>query len=151
VPDKGTYTVVPFTPTAGLTVDLSWDGVQANSNYGYRIPRPADSMFIGISNCPGDFRAPDANSQVEFLQNGCRRIGGGASLFYSTRPGPPSNEAVCRLKPNELYYINVAAINPVDGIFPGEHTCNDAAINSLTGCDINTVSRGNVFLRDATD
>jgi hypothetical protein len=140
--NKNTYTTVPFTPTANLTVDLSWDVVQANRDHGYPNPRPADSMFIGISPCPGDLRTPDASSADPWLENGCRRVGGGGSIFYSTLPGL-SNESVCRLVAGQTYYLNIVAANPEGGLEPGEHTCSTSAPNSANGCDVQAMHRGN--------
>jgi hypothetical protein len=141
--NKGGYTTVAFTPTPGLTVDMSWDVAQANGLHGYPNPRPADSMFIGISPCPGDLRTADAASSDPWLENGCRRVGGGGSIFYSTLPGA-SNENVCRLQAGQTYYFNVMAADPNGGLEIGEHTCSTSAPNSANGCDVQVVHRGTI-------
>lgn len=138
---RGGYTVIAFTPTEELTVTLTWDPAQANPGRGYRMPRPAESMFIGISRCPGDLRPSDSTSANPWLQEGCRRTGGGASLSYRTFGGP-SDVYVCRLEPGVVHYLTVAAVNPADGLTEGEHTCSETAPNSALGCDVQVVHSG---------
>jgi hypothetical protein len=125
--------VIPFTPLANLTVDISWDPVQANPQQGYPNARPAELMFLSISRCAGDLRPPQASSGDPFLQNGCRRLGSGGSLFYTTRVDVVSNEFFCRLEPGVVHYLLVSPVDPTDGVTLGEHTCG--AI-SVFGCDV---------------
>lgn len=133
---RGGYTVIPFTPTAKTVVTITWDTAQANPGQGYGKPRPAESMFIGISRCPGDLRPSDmGKSGNPWLQEGCRRTGGGASLLHRTMGGP-SNEFVCRVEPGVIHYLTVAAVNSADGLVIGEHTCSETAPNSALGCDV---------------
>lgn len=133
---RGGYTVIPFTPTAKTVVTISWDPAQANPGQGYGKPRPAELMFIGISRCPGDLRPSDqGKSGNPWLQEGCRRVAGGASLFHRTTGGP-SDDFVCRVEPGVVHYLTVAAVNPADGLVIGEHTCSDSAANSALGCDV---------------
>lgn len=131
---KSSYTAIRFVALADLTVDMTWDMAQAQ--IGYPSPRPADSMFIGISPCPGDLRAPNASSGDPWLQNGCRKVAGAASMYYTTRTQYVSNDFLCRIEAGQTYYINVSPVDPTDGISPGEHTCSTTATNSATGCDV---------------
>lgn len=127
--DKGAYTVIPFTPSAGQTIDITWDTAQANGSQGYPAPRPADSMFVGISACAGDLRVAAP----------CSLVAGAASLFWSTEFG---GEYVCALVPGTTYYMTVSPVDPTDGLTPGEHTCSTSAANSAFGCDVQAVHTG---------
>jgi hypothetical protein len=131
---KGSYTAIQFTSRPDLTVDMTWDTAQPQ--IGYSSPRPADQMFVSISPCPGDLRPSNPASGDPWLQNGCRITAGAGSTFYTTRPGYVSNDFVCKLEPNQVYYINLSPVNPNDGLSPGEHTCTDSAPNSAGGCDV---------------
>lgn len=137
---KNGYTTIPFTPTANLTVNLNWDGVQANSAQGYPNPRPASSMFVSISPCPGDVRAPVSGASDPWLRLGCRKMGFNANIFYTTSAIPESNDSACRLEAGSTYYLNVMAADPSDGLTLGEHTCEPVS-NSANGCDVNAQHR----------
>lgn len=137
--NKNKITVVNFVPLANQTIDISWDGVQSNLEQGY-YPRPALSMFISISLCPGDVRPPDSQSADPLLHQSCRTGGGGGSLFFSTQPG--SGDFACRLEAGRMYFMNIAPIDPSDGLQPGEHTCDDSSAYSEQGCDVQAIHRG---------
>lgn len=141
--EKGGYTVIPFTPTANMSVALFWETVQANSIEGYSKPRPAHDMFISISPCAGDVRAPaPENAPDPWLQPGCRKFAGTATMFYTTLSGYANNNAVCRLEAGRTYYINVMAADPSDGLTLGEHTCQNLANgNTAVGCDVQATHR----------
>ncbi len=127
--NKGTYTVIPFTPSsANLTVNMFWDPAQAANAIGYTNPRPALAMFVGISPCPGDLRPPAGTSDL-FEGSSCRRFANTGSLTYSTFLVSPG---VCKLEIGQQYFINVAPIDTSDGLQVGEDSCG----NSLTGCDV---------------
>ena len=132
---KQGYTTIPFTPTTNLSVALFWENVQANSLEGYRNPRPANEMFISISPCPGDVRAPVPNAADHWLRPGCRKLANTATIVYTTLAAYQTNNAVCKLDPNVQYYINILAANPTDGLSTGEHTCSSVP-NSANGCDV---------------
>jgi hypothetical protein len=134
--NKGGYVVVPFVPTENLDVQIFWDVAQANSSIGYNPPRPADGMFITISPCRGDLRAPVANSSDPFLRPGCRIFANTAQLNYSTLSGN-SNNTMCRLEAGKTYFMNVVAADPADGLSNEEHTCH----SSTTGCDVQATHR----------
>lgn len=140
--DKNKLRVISFVPFADLTVTMTWDNAQSNPAQGYTA-RPADSMFIAISPCPADVRVRDALSADPWLRNGCRQIAGGSSMFYSTVPGDPNNDIVCRLQAGEQYFITVAPIDPGDGLDLGEHTCNDSINTTQFGCDVQMIHSGN--------
>jgi hypothetical protein len=119
---KGQIVAIPITPLPDTAVEMTWDGAQANQLYGYGFPRPALSMFVGVSACPHDVR-------IDPL---CSRASGQDTLVYSTRRGDGS---ACRVEAGATYYINIIMANPRDGLTPGEHTCS-AATNSVFGCDV---------------
>jgi hypothetical protein len=123
---KGQYLVVPFVPDADQSVTITWDTAQANPGQGYGLPRPAYSMFIGISDTPGDFC-------VTFGFDPCSRVAGQDSLHWTTKPDASS--AVCPLVAGQTYYMNVVMADPRDGLQPGEHSCTEAP-NSADGCDV---------------
>jgi hypothetical protein len=131
---KGTYTAIQFTSLANMTVDMTWDTAQAQ--LGYPSPRPADSMFISISPCAGDLRAPNSASGDPWLKPGCRQVSGAGSMFYTTRSQYNSNDVLCKIEPGQVYYINISPVDPGDGLTPGEHTCSTSAPNSASGCDV---------------
>lgn len=138
--NKNSYTAIRFTSLANLTVDMTWDTAQAQRNY---APRPADSMFIGISPCPGDLRPANASSSDPWLQPGCRKVAGSASMYYTTKSQyAASNDFLCKLEPGQVYYINVSPVDPGDGLTPGEHTCTTSAPNTANGCDVQMVHTG---------
>jgi hypothetical protein len=139
--NKGKIKVINFVPRPNQTVDISWDTVQANLEHGYH-PRPALSMFISISQCPGDVRPPDNASADPFLHPGCRTIAGGGSMFFTTQPGMTDPDIVCTLEAGRMYFMNVAPIDPSNGLTPGEHTCDDSAIYTEHGCDVQAVHHG---------
>jgi hypothetical protein len=139
--NKNKIKVIHFVPQANQTVDISWDTVQANEREGYK-PRVALSMFISISPCPGDVRAVDNYSEDPFLRGGCRQQGGGGSMFFTTQPGMTNPEIVCTLQAGTTYFMNVAPIDPRDGLTLGEHTCDDASVYSDQGCEVQAVHRG---------
>jgi hypothetical protein len=124
---KGQIVAIPFTAKPDQTVDLTWDPAQ--SQYGYTQPRPAVSMFIGISRCRWDLR----------LVPGCSMVAGDGSLFYTTRrPAGPA----CALEPGP-YFLNVAMADPTNGPpAPNSHTCSDSAVNSAEGCDVQIRATG---------
>lgn len=122
----GGYTVIAFVPQAGQSVGIHWDTAQANPQQGYGAPRPADSMFLSISVCPGDFRMKQGFDP-------CAIVASGASLFWTTT----GSGLACYLAPGVTYYLTVAPVNPQDGIFPApSHTCSTSAPNSAFGCDV---------------
>ena len=120
-------------------VTISWEPVQSNPPQGYAQPRPAESMFIGISRCPGDLRPSDLGASGNpWLQDGCRRSGGGASLIHRTT-GEPSDDYTCQVEAGVVHYLTVAAVQPADGLTEGEHTCSEIAPNSALGCDVEVI------------
>lgn len=138
--NKNKIKVINFVPLPNQTVDLSWDRVQTNEQ-GYS-PRPAHLMFFSISPCPGDVRAPTTATTDPFLRSGCRQIAGGGSMFFTTQPGNYDPEIVCTLQAGTMYFMNIAPINPGDGLTLGEHTCDDSSSYSEQGCDVQAVHRG---------
>lgn len=135
--NKGSYLTVPFVAQPNTVVDMTWDTAQANGFQGYSSPRPADAMFVGISPCPGDLRPTDHFSEDIFLRNGCRRVTGLDSMFYSTTSGTVNPYSICKLEAGKTYYINIAPVNPNQSSGPNStYTCSTTAPNSANGCDV---------------
>jgi hypothetical protein len=124
--DKGTYVTARFVAEPMQAWNLFWDGAQANPPEGYRTARPADSMFLSISQCPGDFR-------IKLGFDPCAKNTNTGSLLGNST-GVVSAFA-CPLVAGAEYWITVAPVNPVDGLTPGEHTCRPVP-SSEAGCDV---------------
>lgn len=131
--EKGRYTVIPFVPTSGLTVNIFYDPAQTNSSIGYTVARPAQAMFMSISPCPGDLRPVNDSSSDPFERSTCRLFANTGSLFYTTG----TSTSLCRLVAGTQYYLNVAAIDTSDGLQSGENSCG----NTLSGCDVQAIHR----------
>jgi hypothetical protein len=110
--------------------NLFFDGAQANPGQGYFVARPAASMFLGVSACPGDFR----------LVQGCSLVANTGSLVTTTRHA--QSPWACTLTPGVTYYLTVAPVDPSDGLEAGEHTCTPA-YSSENGCDVQGRSTSN--------
>lgn len=131
--NRGALRVIGFTMPAGMTIDLTWDPAQSNGNQGY-VARPAQSMYFAVSPCAADARPLDPSGLDPFRSTACRQVGAASSMFLSTLPG--SGSYVCRLQPDQLYYMTVAPVNPFDGLTPGEHSCDDSMPETQFGCDV---------------
>lgn len=127
---KGTYVVVPFTPNAGQSVNLYFDQVQSRPSIGYS-QRPARGMFLSITRCPGDLRAPDAASEDPWLRPSCRMFENGGALIWTTGANP----AACKVEPGVEVYLQIAPYDPATG---GESCASAPA--SLFGCDVGAVT-----------
>lgn len=114
---KGQFVAIGFVAQANTTVDLTWDTAQSGPNYS--TPRPADSMFVGVSACPWDARPTLL----------CSRTSGLDSLFLTSKFG----ESACPLIAGQTYYINVLMADPSNGF---ADTCSTTASNSAEGCDV---------------
>jgi hypothetical protein len=137
---KGTYVTVAFTPNPSQSVNMYWDQVQSRSQDGYPSARPAQSMFIGISPCPGDLRnVAGVNNPDQFLRPGCRKFEGSGSLVWTTSASvSQSDDSQCKLEAGQTYYLHIMPANPEGGLQAGEHSCMDVA-NSAQGCDVGVV------------
>jgi hypothetical protein len=134
------YVAVPFTPIANQSVNLYWDQVQSRPQDGYWAPRPADGMFFSISPCAGDMRAGSWVSPDLWLHDGCRKYETSASIVWTTNQfADPLNLSLCTLEAGKQYYLNIAPVNPYDGLVPGEHTCANVP-NSINECHVGAVS-----------
>jgi len=129
---KGGYTVIPFVMSGGLSITITWDTAQANGGQGYGAPRPADSMTLTWSECPGDFRMIGGGFDA------CAMTASGASMFGTVNVAPPT---ACQMDVGRTYYLNVIAANPQDGLQDGEHTCSDISPWTTFGCDVQAVHR----------
>lgn len=130
---KGQIVAIPFVPLPDVSVSMTWDTAQSGPNY--TTPRPAYSMFIGISPCKWDTRNDPFNTV-------CWRSSGLDSLFYSSQlPFPPS---VCPVNAGEEYFLNVMMADPITGPDPSTHSCQDAQNNfTYNGCDVQMRHTGN--------
>jgi hypothetical protein len=132
---KGQYSVIPITPATSEYVNLYWDQVQAKTGETYTV-RPAAGMFFAISPCKGDLREPVAGSPDQFLRPGCRVFGNAASIKWTTSTQyQESSDVICKLVPNQTYYLHILSANPAGGLETGEHSCDNVP-NSQTGCDV---------------
>lgn len=132
---KGGYTVVPFTATTDMTIKIFWDRSQGNPGEGF-VQRPADSMAISISPCPGDVRpATTASDPDIYLRPGCRRQAISGALIWSTDPAALNSPTACYVEKGRTYYLNVIAADVSDGLTPGEHTCAPVPA-SATECNV---------------
>ena len=139
---RGSYTAASFTANANQTVNMFWDGAQANPNEGYFTARPANGMFISISPCAGDLRPANMDAGG-FLAAGCRKFANTGTLVFSTSPSlGSSNSNACKLEAGKQYYINVLPADPNDGLTPGEHSCSETQSSAL-GCDVQSRSTTN--------
>jgi hypothetical protein len=108
------YQLTSFVPPPGMSGQLFFDPHQARPQEDEPIGRPAVSMFISISPCPGDFRPPDQRPK-------CSLVANTGMLAWTTRPGVPA----CQLTPNVPHYLLVAPVDPRDGSVAGDYTCRD--------------------------
>jgi hypothetical protein len=144
---KFTALVIPFTPLAGQTVNFYFDQVQARPSDGYGRARPADLMWVAITECADEFGRgrvdlrPAVQGAVDpFQRPGCRKVENSASLIWTTAAFlPESNDAACKLIAGRTYFLIVSPVNPQDGIAEGEHTCSDVP-SSASGCDVGVFS-----------
>lgn len=128
--NKGEYLVCEFVALPDQVTNLFFDPAQANPGQGYYVARPASSMFLGVSTCPGDFR----------MVQGCSLVANTGSLVTTTRDVPNPN--ACSLTAGVTYYLTVAPVDPQDGLTEGEHTCRDVP-SSANGCDVQTRQTSN--------
>lgn len=143
----GTALVIPFTPLAGQTVNFYFDQVQARPSDGYGRARPADLMWVAITECADEFGRgrvdlrPAVQGAVDpFQRPGCRKVENSASLIWTTAAFlPESNDAACKLEAGKTYFLIVSPVNPQDGIAEGEHTCSNVP-SSASGCDVGVFS-----------
>jgi hypothetical protein len=114
------YQITSFIPLPNTTGQIFFDPHQARPNEGEPMGRPADSMFLSVSPCPGDFR-PNA------LRPWCAISANTGRITWTTKPsaGTPS----CGIQALIPHYILVAPVNPDDGSVAGDYTCKfpDAA------------------------
>jgi hypothetical protein len=121
--DKGTYKACEFTAQVNQVTNLFVEPAQANPGQGYRMPRPAQSMFLGVSICPGDFRT---------TLPGCWMVVNTGTLVTETVEA--NSPLACPLVAGQKYWLTVAPVDPRDGLTLGEHTCQSVP-NSENGCD----------------
>jgi hypothetical protein len=131
--EKGEIVAIPFVARAGDYVNLYFDQVQSRPQVGYS-QRPATSMFLGISPCLGDVRAPKYGSPDRFERPECRMVENSGSLIWSTQRG-----VGCELEAGQSYYLHVMAADPRDGLTPGEDSCGGGSASAL-GCDVGAIT-----------
>jgi len=113
----GRYMATPFVAEQGGAYLVSWVAVQRQSEVpGYPVPRNAASMFVSISPCAGDLRPGDRFSGDPWLTT-CRASLSSGSLKFGTG-------STCRLQAGKTYYLNIAAVEPSDGLTTTETTCS---------------------------
>ena len=79
----------------------------------------ADYRYITISECEGDLREPDNNSEFEVMRMGCRTLVGTEGPFLYLNWGESiANPNFCNLDPAKTYYFSVIFDRPSDGYDP---------------------------------
>lgn len=113
------YISTEITPEANKNYQISWVSVQRQEEVpGYTSARSAHSMFMSISRCAGDLRAPNTFSTDPSLKR-CRVLLNSTSFKFGTTGAAGQ----CPLEAGVKYYINFAFVNPTDGLDPTENTC----------------------------
>lgn len=113
------YYTTSFVAQAGANYNISWLGAQSIPAVGYSSPRAADAVFASISPCAGDLRPRVAVAPGPFLSSTCRAMVSNANLFFGTTGGAGQ----CPLTAGQTYFINIAFVNPNDGLTLTETTC----------------------------
>jgi hypothetical protein len=113
------YFATSFVAQAGANYNISWLGAQGIQEVGYSNPRGADAVFVSISPCAGDLRPRVAVNPGPFLQGTCRAMVSNANMFFGTTGGTGQ----CPLTAGQTYFINIAMVNPSDGLTLTETTC----------------------------
>jgi hypothetical protein len=132
---RGGVTAIRFHAIANSAVMIDWQRVGVLP--GYPFPLPASAMFFSISPCYGDLRPSVPGTPADpFLSEQCRGYGQSGLLVHAT---VTTSGTYCRLQPNEVYYLNVAPVDPSDGLTPGEERCEDPA---HTRCDVQATQSG---------
>lgn len=137
----GQYLSVRFTYPPNAVWQISFDQAQPNSGYGYGQPRPTNgAMFIGFSQCRGDFRATDNSSEHWWLHQACRRINTADTITLTTRTDLQAH--ICYVPAGVEWYMTVAPLNP-NAVNWLDETCLPPTHNQLgQGCDVQAVHRG---------
>lgn len=113
------YISTEIVPEANKNYQISWVSVQRQEEVpGYTTARSANSMFMSISRCAGDLRAPDPFSNDPSLKR-CRVLLNSTSFKFGTSGAAGQ----CPLEAGVKYYINFAFVNPTDGLTVTETTC----------------------------
>jgi hypothetical protein len=112
------YITTPFIAGANANYNLSWLGAQAITAAGYNPPRAASQVFVSISPCAGDLR-PRVQFSPDPLLGICRAFAGSASIKYGTTGAAGQ----CPLVEGQTYFINIAMVNPSDGLTLTETSC----------------------------
>ena len=113
----GRYLSIPLVPD-GDSHKLEWTLVQFTTVYPFA--RSAESVFVSVSPCPGDFRVADEASSDPFERRACRKISMQGALYYGPQAATSN---VCVLETGREHYINVLFADPRDGLTTSEHSC----------------------------
>lgn len=114
--------ITRWVPGPNESANVFWDLAQVLSGACYFQPKPAMSMYVSFSHCPGDVRPRGA----------CGRFGQPGSISWSTNLTGPS---ICTLTPGVAAYMTIMPYDPdtmefqCPPEFPG-------------GCDVQAVHRG---------
>lgn len=117
------YISTEFVPEANKNYLVSWVNVQKQVAVpGYTTARNAKSVFISVSRCAGDLRAHNGFTTDPSLRL-CRQSTPSASLKFGTTGALGQ----CPLEAGVKYYLNIAFVEPSDGLEAMEHTCTSSA------------------------
>lgn len=108
--------VTVWTPGPDESAHIYWDGAQPNVAACYAQPRPAESMYVSISQCRGDTRPRGA----------CGRFGQENGIIWSTEL---TGSNICTLTPGVPAYMTITPHNP-DTL---ESSCG---VTFPDGCDV---------------
>ncbi|MBB5208703.1 hypothetical protein [Chiayiivirga flava] len=102
------YLTIPFQPSANSSYSVSWLGVQpvfVQNVVSYLSPRVAQNVFVSISPCAGDLRAPSQFGDASLKL--CRAQLNSGSLKFGTTGAVGQ----CALSPGQQYFLNVAFVD----------------------------------------
>lgn len=122
-PMSSRFISTEFIPQPNKSYLVSWVNVQQQVAVpGYTSARNAKSVFISVSRCAGDLRAHTDFTTDPSLRL-CRQSTPSASLKFGTTGA----NGQCPLEAGVKYYLNIAFVEPSDGLDATEHTCTSAS------------------------
>jgi hypothetical protein len=109
----GEYQQTSFVPLPETTGQIFFEPHQARPHEGEPMGRPAYSMLVTVSPCPGDLRPPA-------LRPKCSVVANTGTLTWTTKT---LSSPVCKLEAGVRHYIAVSPVDPRDGVVVGDNTC----------------------------
>lgn len=138
VSTRGKYISIAFTGN-GNPLQLQWNSAKPLSFYA--PARFANSVYVTITACPGDFRrtsqytSPSPASDPSFVAQ-CRSTNTSEALLSY---GPSAlSYAFCPVESGRPYYVNIVFANVLDGLSASETGCSNT---STAVCEISVKNR----------